>query len=202
MKPLKIALTGGIASGKTAVSNRFAALGVPVIDADISARRVVAKGSAGLTQLMQLCGTSILQANGELNRPALRERIFADSSLRTKVNSLLHPLIRADMQNEAAGRPYPYQVFVIPLLAETGQAKEYDRILLVQANRSQRLARLQARDRIDSSAAEAILAAQADDADRIAIADDLIDNSGDESALVEQVELLHRRYLQLAQSTS
>lgn len=197
---VRVALTGGIASGKTAVSNRFAALGVPVIDADIAARRVASAGSAGLQQLTALCGDTILLPDGNLNRRALREQIFADASLRERVNQLLHPLIRADMQAESAQRPYPYQLFVIPLLVETGQADSYDRVLLVQAEREQRLQRLMQRDRIDAAAATAILAAQASDKARLAIADDVIDNNGDEQALAQQVESLHQRYLALAQS--
>ncbi len=197
---VRVALTGGIASGKTAVSQRFAELGVPVIDADIAARRVVALGSPGLRQLTELCGNTVLLADGSLNRRALREQIFADASLRERVNQLLHPLIRADMQAEAAQRPYPYQLFVIPLLVETNQAANYDRVLLVHAERAQRLQRLMRRDQIDAAAADAILAAQASDEARLAIADDVIDNNGDEQALAQQVESLHQRYLALAQS--
>lgn len=197
-EPLRIALTGGIASGKTAVSQRFAALGVPVIDADVAARRVVEPGQLGLQRLIELCGHEILQADAQLDRRALRQRIFADTNLRSKVNAILHPLIRAEMQAVAAAQPYPYQLFVIPLLVETGQADQYDRVLLVEASTEQRRQRLIARDRIDSEQAGAILAAQASDAERRAAADDIIDNNADEQALDSRVKSLHSQYLQLA----
>lgn len=197
-EPLRIALTGGIASGKSAVSRRFAALGVPVIDADVAARRVVEPGQPGLQQLLTLCGRSILQADGQLDRRALRQRIFADTALRNQVNAILHPLIRAEMQAVAQRQPYPYQLFVIPLLVETGQTNEYDRVLLVEANADQRRQRLMARDQIDTEQASAILAAQAADAERRAAADDIIDNNADEQALDSHVKSLHLHYLQLA----
>lgn len=197
-KPLRIALTGGIASGKTMVSDRFAALGVPVVDADIAARKVVEPGSAGLNALLQLCGPAILQADGQLDRRELRARIFADDTLRQQVNALLHPMIRRWMQEQAATQPAPYQLFVIPLLAETGQAQDYDRVLLVHADLATRRQRLMARDRISAEQADAILAAQADDSQRAAIADDVVYNNADEQSLAQQVESLHQHYLQLA----
>lgn len=197
-KPLRIALTGGIASGKTMVSDRFAALGVPVIDADIAARKVVEPGSAGLSALEQLCGPAILQTDGQLDRRELRARIFADNTLRQQVNALLHPLIRRWMQEQSARQPAPYQLFVIPLLAETGQAQDYDRVLLVHADLATRRQRLMARDRISAEQADAILAAQANDSQRAAIADDVVDNNADEHSLAQQVESLHQHYLQLA----
>ena len=198
-KPLRIALTGGIASGKTAVSNRFAALGVPVIDADIAARKVVEPDSAGLKALLQLCGTHILQADGQLDRRALRARIFADDTLRQRVNALLHPMIRKWMREQASTQPAPYQLFVIPLLAETGQAQDYDRVLLVSADLATRRQRLMARDQISADQADAILAAQADDNQRLAVADDIVYNNADEHSLAQQVESLHHYYLQLAE---
>lgn len=197
-KPLRIALTGGIASGKTMVSDRFAALGVPVIDADIAARKVVEPGGAGLNALLQLCGPAILQADGQLDRRELRARIFADDTLRQQVNALLHPLIRRWMQEQATTQPAPYQLFVIPLLAETGQAQDYDRVLLVCADLATRRQRLMARDRISAEQADAILAAQADDSQRAAVADDVVHNNADEQSLAQQVESLHQHYLQLA----
>lgn len=200
--PLRIALTGGIASGKTAVSRQFEALGVPVLDADVAAREVVAPGSVGLQALVALCGDSILQTDGSLDRRRLRERMFADSMLREQVNARLHPLIRAAMARDAAKRPAPYQLFVIPLLVETGQAGDYDRILLVEADRETRRRRLQARDQISAEAADAILAAQADDQARRAVADDILVNNADEQALAKQVESLHHSYLQLARQAA
>ncbi len=197
---LRVALTGGIASGKTRVSDLFAARGVPVIDADQVAREVVAPGSAGLQALASSFGTGILAADGTLDRRALRERIFADEQARQQVNMLLHPLIRARMRDLAAAHPAPYQLFVIPLLAETGQAGDYDAVLLVDADRETRVARLMQRDQVSRDQAEAALQAQADDTARRAIASDIIDNNGDEAGLAAQVESCHRKYLALAHS--
>lgn len=203
---LRIALTGGIASGKTRVSDLFAARGVPVIDADVAAREVVAPGSQGLQALITSFGTGILAADGTLDRRALRERIFADEAARARVNALLHPLIRARMHELSAAQPAPYQLFVIPLLAETGQAADYDAVLLVDADRETRIARLMQRDQVNRDQAEAALQAQADDASRRTIATDIIDNSasiaknGDEAGLQAQVESCHQKFLALAQS--
>ncbi len=195
---LRIALTGGIASGKTTVSDLFAELGVPVIDADVAARAVVAPGSAGLQQLVELFGSAIVQENGELNRRLLRERIFADNHARARVNALLHPLIRHHMQQTAATFQTPYCLYVIPLLLETGQADEYDRVVVVHADRATRIARLCQRDQINVAAAEAILAAQSSDEQRLAIADHVIDNDGDRAHVQSQVLQLHQQFLLLA----
>lgn len=200
--PMRVALTGGIASGKTAVSNRFAALGVPVIDADVAARQVVMPGSEGLAELVACCGSGILLADGSLDRAGLRARIFADPALRQQVNAILHPRIRSWMQARAAEQPYPYQMFVVPLLVETGQHTAYDRVLLVTADEAVRRQRLRARDRISVEQADAILQAQADESARLAIADDILYNNADEHSLAQQVESLHQNYLQLARHSA
>jgi len=198
MRPLRIALTGGIASGKTAVSRHFAALGVPVIDADVAARAVVEPGSEALQQLTASFGNDILLPDGNLNRSALRQRIFTDPAARDTVNTILHPRIRTWMQEQASRQPAPYQLFVIPLLVETGQANDYDRVLLVEADSALRQQRLIARDHISAEQADAIFRAQADDSSRRAAATDRLNNNGDEAKLAQQVELLHRHFLDLA----
>lgn len=197
-RPLRIALTGGIASGKSAVSRQFALLGVPVIDADVAARAVVAPGSTGLQQLIGTFGDSILLPDGSLNRAALRQRIFTEPAARESVNAILHPLIRNWMREQAEHQLAPYQLFVIPLLVETGQTADYDRVLLVETEPTLRQQRLMQRDGISASQADAIFAAQSNDASRQAIASDRLDNNGDELKLAQQVELLHHRYLDLA----
>ncbi len=197
-RPLRIALTGGIASGKSAVSRQFALLGVPVIDADVAARAVVAPGTEGLRQLVAKFGDAILMPDGNLNRASLRQRIFSDLAAREAVNAILHPLIRIWMREQAERQPAPYQLFVIPLLVETGQAGDYDRVLVVEAKPTLRQQRLMARDGVSAEQASAIFASQADDGSRLAAATDRLDNNGDEASLAEQVESQHRRYLDLA----
>src|SRR5271165_6353573 len=117
---LRIGLTGGIASGKSVVSQRFVELGVPVIDADVAARAVVLPGTPGLEQVVQRFGAGILAANGELNRPALRELIFNDPAARRDLDAILHPLIREHMEQQAAAAAGPYLIMAIPLLVEGG----------------------------------------------------------------------------------
>jgi dephospho-CoA kinase len=199
-RPMRVALTGGIASGKSAVSDAFAALGVPIIDADIAAREVVKKGGVGLQRLLERFGNTILDEHGELNRRALRSIIFNDEAARTEVNAILHPLIRHAMQQAAAQQHFPYSLFVIPLLLETNQVDDYDRVLVVTAPLSQRIERLCARDNIDATQAQQIIAAQVSDDKRLAVADDVIHNDGPRDALRSPVEQLHQRYLKLAQT--
>ncbi len=120
-RPLRIGLTGGIASGKSTVTQRFAELGIPVIDADVASRNVVQPGTPGLAQVVQRFGTGVLDADGRLDRRALRSLIFKDSSLRQALDAILHPLIRADMEREAAQAQGPYVIMAIPLLVEGGR---------------------------------------------------------------------------------
>ncbi|QGX39018.1 dephospho-CoA kinase [Permianibacter aggregans] len=199
---LRVALTGGIASGKTAVSDAFAKLGVPIIDADVASRAVVEPGSEGLQQLVKRFGEDILTADGTLDRRALRGIIFNDNQARTDTNAILHPLIRQWMQQTSAQQPAPYQIFVIPLLAETNQAEQYDRILLVRCSESTRIARLMQRDGITELDARQILAAQSSDEERQRIANDFIVNEGDYDELTANVLQLHHLYLNLAQNAS
>src|SRR5271163_1476062 len=143
---LRIGLTGGIASGKSTVSRRFVELGVPVIDADVAARAVVLPGSPGLGQIVQRFGAGILDADGGLDRPALRELIFKDPASRRDLDAILHPLIRIEMQQRAAEAGGPYQVMAIPLLLEGGGSRDrVDRILVVDVDEALQLQRVVAR---------------------------------------------------------
>jgi dephospho-CoA kinase len=201
-RPLRIGLTGGIASGKSAVTQRFAELGVPVIDADVASRTVVEPGTPGLAQVVERFGAGVL-ANGRLDRRALRELIFKDSSLRQALDAILHPLIRAEMEREAARAQAPYVVMAIPLLVEGGSAaKRVDRVLVVDADETLQIQRLQARDGSSAEQARAILGAQASRAARLAEADDVLLNSGTVAELRQAVDRLHEQYLQLAQTSS
>jgi dephospho-CoA kinase len=201
-RPLRIGLTGGIASGKSTVTQRFAELGVPVIDADVASRRVVEPGTPGLARVVERFGADVL-ADGRLDRRALRNLIFKDSSLRQALDAILHPLIRAEMEREAAQAQAPYVVMAIPLLVEGGSsAKRVDRVLVVDADETLQIQRLQARDGSSEQQARAILASQASRAARLAAADDVLLNTGTVAELRQAVDRLHEQYLQLAQTSS
>lgn len=200
-KPLRIGLTGGIASGKTTVANAFAALGAPVVDADVIAREVTARGSAGLAALTDLLGQDILTGDGELDRATLRARLFTDTTLREQVESLLHPLITQRLWQQANAAIAPYVLLVVPLLLETGLEKEMDRVLVVDCPEETQLARLMARDGETPESARRMLAAQLPRADRLARADDVVANTAGLTELATRVQALHQRYLALAQAT-
>jgi dephospho-CoA kinase len=198
---LRIGLTGGIASGKSTVARRFLALGVPVVDADESARRVVAPGTIGLNAVIETFGSHILTDGGELDRRALRNLIFADPKRRLMLESLLHPLIRADMDELAQRAVGPYVVLAIPLLIEGSRVDRVDRILVVDVPESTQLQRVMARDGAQLEQAQAILAAQGSRNDRLKAADDVLLNTGTTAELDSAVDRLHQTYLRLAADT-
>jgi len=192
-----VGLTGGIASGKTTVSNLFAALEVPVLDADLIAREVVAAGTPLRAQLFEHFGPAIRTPGGDLDRAALRRIVFENAALRRELEALLHPAIRARTEQLSAERGGPYQLHVVPLLVESGAADRYARVLLVDCPESLQLQRLCTRAGLSESEARAMLAAQASRAARLAEADDVILNDGPPEALPPLVAALHARYLQL-----
>jgi len=200
MRVFRIGLTGGIASGKSTVAREFAALGVPVIDADEIARAVVTPGSGALGEIVAAFGADFVTASGELDRRRLRAHVFADAAARERLEAILHPRIRKAMlaASDAAGGPY--QVLVVPLLVESGFDREVDRVLVVDCSEETQRRRLLERDAEDPARVEQILAAQADRATRRARADDVIGNDGDPERLRAQVEVLHRLYLGLARA--
>ena len=193
-----VALTGGIGSGKSTVAESFARHGVNIVDADIIARQVVAPGEPALDALTARFGESILLADGSLNRPALRERIFTYPVEKEWVNALLHPIIHARTQKLIAQAESPYVLWVVPLLVENGLQAQANRVLVVDVDPQTQLARTMSRDGISRQQAESILAAQVSREKRLACADDIIDNSGDPETIEPRVALLHRRYLQLS----
>lgn len=195
-----VALTGGIAAGKTAVSDRFATLGIPVIDTDLLAREVVRPGSAGLATVVSRFGAHMLNPDGTLDRRALRAHVFEDDSRRRDLERILHPEIMKRLQErvDALSRSTAaYCIVVIPLLAETGVPELVDRVLLVTAPEDIRKARLVKRDNLTEEAATRMLSAQASDAERREIADDVIVNDDLPARLDEQIGALHERYLDL-----
>jgi dephospho-CoA kinase len=195
---LVVALTGGVAAGKSAVTRRFEALGVPVHDADVAAREVIAPGSEGLAEVVSAFGADVLDDRGQLDRPSMRRRVFADPAARRRLEAIIHPRVRAWLRERALTDSTPYCLLAIPLLAENiTEYRWVDRVLVVDVPESVQLARLIARDGVDETLARRMIEQQASRADRLALADDVIDNRGDESALDQAVAELHQRYLTL-----
>jgi dephospho-CoA kinase len=195
---LVIGLTGGIGSGKSEVSRRFEALGVPVVDTDLVSRELVSAGSPALAEIATRLGGEFITAEGQLHRRRLREAIFRDEALKTRLEDILHPRIRDRVAAIVAGLAAPYAVVVIPLLLEGRYPIAVDRILVVDAPEETQVARIQARDDADADAARRVIAGQASREARRAVADDLLLNDGDLHALDASVRKLHREYLALA----
>jgi dephospho-CoA kinase len=197
-RPLRVGLTGGIASGKSTVSKLFGALGVPIIDTDQVARDVVEPGQPPLEKLVERFGASILTPDGHLDRPALRNIVFSDPKARADLEALTHPAIGVAVEALSANAGGPYQILVIPLLVEKNLGSQLDRVLVVDCDEELQIKRLQARDSSTLEQARAILNAQASRTARLKAAHDVITNDGDMSALRDQVSALHARYLELA----
>lgn len=194
---LVVGLTGGIGSGKTAVSDRFAHYGVPVIDTDLIARELVEPGQPALAEIAAEFGPECLDNEGRLNRAHLRQRVFADEADRRRLEAILHPRIRAVARERIAALTTPYCLLVIPLLAETGMTNLVDRVLVVDVSEAEQIRRVMARDQIDETQAQRILVAQASRSQRLALADEVVENSGDFASLEQQIADLHQHYLQI-----
>ena len=197
-----VALTGGLASGKSSAARRFEELGIPVIDADVVTRRLVEPGEPALAEIVEAFGAGVLDEQGRLDRAKMRERIFDSGDDRRKLESILHPRVRDAMQAFAASSDAPYVLFVIPLLVETNQADTMDRVIVVDAPRALRTARAAARDGSRPETIAAIIESQATRADRLAVADTVIDNTGDLALLRARVDTVHKEYLALADTWS
>lgn len=195
---LRIALTGGIACGKSTVCRLFADFGVPIVDADLIARQLAEPHQQGWQAIVEYFGPEILISDGKLNRRLLRERIFADPAQRQKLDAIMHPLIYSAIDARLLQLQANYCLVAIPLLAETQKASHFDRVLLVDCPEALQLQRLQLRDNLDATDAATIIASQAGRLQRLAIADEVIDNSNGEPLLAEQVKSLHNFYLNLA----
>ena len=202
MSRFVVALTGGIASGKSSVERRFEALGIRAYDADVAARAVVEPGSEALAEVARVFGPEALDVEGRLDRAAMRQRVFADPAARTTLEGILHPRIRSWLRDAVAADRGPYCLLSIPLLVENHAHYAWvNRVLVVDAPEAVRIERLTRRDDIDATLATKMVAAQASREDRLAIADDVIVNDGDEVALDAQVRSLDARYRELAAST-
>jgi len=195
---LVVVLTGGMGSGKSSVAALLAGLGVPVVDADTISHALTAPGSPVLDLIAEAFGERFIDADGQLDRAAMRALVFSDASARERLESILHPRIRSEMQRHLRKLSAPYVVLEIPLLFETGQTGLADRILVVDLPESEQIRRVHRRSGLDADEIRRVLASQASRSLRLEGADDIIDNSGDPGALVDQVNRLHRCYLDLA----
>ena len=198
MHPFTVALTGGIASGKSEAARRFAALGASVIDADVVARELVQPGTPALAEIAAAFGAQILDPNGSLERTEMRALIFGDAEARRRLEAILHPRVRAEMLVRTDAANGPYALLVIPLFVETAGYDWVDRVVVVDLPYELQLSRAIARDRMPPSLAEAMIDAQASREQRLAAADDVIDNSGTPDVLDTQIATLHACYLELA----
>ncbi len=198
---LVVGLTGGIGSGKSTVSNLFAEKGVPVIDADEIAHRLVTPGSDASIHIANVFGSQFFSEAGELDRAALRDVVFHDHYKRKELETILHPRIRDSIAAEVKQLDACYCIIVIPLLVETGGNPLVKRVLVVDCPEEQQVERVMRRNRLSVEEVKAILAAQTDRQTRLEIADDIIDNSQATEQLQQQVEALHRQYLELCQSS-
>jgi dephospho-CoA kinase len=200
---LVIGLTGGIGSGKSAVADDFAALGIDVTDTDRLAHALTAPGQPGLRAILDAFGNTLLRVDGTLDRRKLRERVFADGHARARLEAILHPLIRAAAAREVAGWHGPYGILVVPLLLERGGlADVVQRVLVVDCPEEEQVRRVMARNGLTEAEVRAIMATQLPRAARIAHADDILDNSGAPEGLAPKVAELDRHYRALATAPS
>ena len=197
MKPWVLGLTGGIGSGKSAVVEEFGRLGVHWVDADHAARWVVEPGRPALASIVERFGETVLAQDGSLDRAALRGLVFRDAAQRKWLEELLHPLIRQEIAEHLARATSPYAILVSPLLVESGQYRQVDRVLVVDVPEALQVERASRRDQSSEAQIRAILEAQASREERLRHADDVLINDRDRAWLRQEVERLHNFYLTL-----
>lgn len=197
---LVVGLTGGIGSGKTLATEHFARLGITVVDADLAARAVVEPGQPALTEIADAFGAGVIQADGSLDRAALRRIVFADPEARRRLEAITHPRIAEEIRAQIAASTSPYTILVSPLLFESGQDRFTQRTLLIDAHESLQRQRAAARDKVSEQQIEAIMAAQMSREERRARATDVILNDGHIEHLHAMVERLHQLYLEQARA--
>ncbi len=195
-----VALTGGIGSGKTTVANEFAALGVPIVDADIIARQVVEPGTPALDAIALHFGKAILNVDGSLNRNYLREIIFSNIEQKKWLNALLHPLIQKETKKQLQQVNYPYVIWVVPLLIENNISHLADRVLVVDVTEEEQILRTIERDNISREQAINILNAQVSREKRLSYADDIVTNHTNDPSITNKVAALHKQYLTQAKT--
>ena len=197
---LVIGLTGGIGSGKTAASDYLASKGICVVDADLAARIVVEPGQPALAAIRQRFGDGVIQADGALDRRALREIVFADSNARKDLEAITHPAIGAEIVRQHSASTSPYTLLVSPLLLESSQHKLAHRVLLIDVPEEVQLHRTANRDKVAEAQVRAIIAAQMSREEKRRRADDIVTNDADLAALHQQLDALHETYLKMAKS--
>ncbi|EKP0278395.1 dephospho-CoA kinase [Aeromonas bestiarum] len=194
-----VAITGGIGSGKTTIANQFAELGIDVVDADVIAREVVEPGAPALAAIAAHFGPDVIAADGQLDRRSLRERVFSDPDAKAWLNALLHPLIRQEMLRRCAAAHSPYCLLVVPLLVENKLTGLANRVLVIDVDEATQIERTCRRDGVSRAQAQAILAAQASRAERLAAADDVLDNkNGAPETIKPRILALHETYMAFA----
>jgi len=197
-----VGLTGGIGSGKSAASDEFGRLGAAVVDTDVIAHQLTEKGGAAVPEIEKVFGKAFV-ANGAMDRKRMRDHVFADAAAKRKLEQLLHPLIRAESSRRIAAvereKAAPYVVHVVPLLVESPDyRKRVNRVLVVDVPEETQVARVRERSRLSEDEVRAIMRTQVTRAERLAAADDVIDNGGSRDELRKQVAALHQKYLQFA----
>jgi dephospho-CoA kinase len=203
--PYVVGLTGGIGSGKSAVAELFAQRGITVVDTDAIAHALTTSAGAAMAAIRAEFGDAAAGADGALDRAAMRAMVFADPSARKRLEAILHPLIRAESERQIADKPAgsAYAILMVPLLIESGDyRKRVNRIAVVDCAESTQIERVMSRSGLARNEIERILAAQATRAERLAAADDIIDNDGALAGLAPQIEDLHHRYLELSRRVS
>lgn len=197
--PYVVGLTGGIGSGKSTVADLFVARGAALVDTDAIAHELTGPHGAAMAAIAEAFGSAVVDARGALDRAAMRRQVFADATARQRLEAILHPLIRAESDRRCQAARAPYVILAVPLLVESGGYRErVQRVLVVDCPEAVQVARVMARNGLGEAEVQAILAAQASRQQRLAVADDVVDNGGDAAALVPQVERLHRQYLAAA----
>lgn len=195
-----VGLTGGIGSGKSAAADDFAALGAAVVDTDVIAHELTAKGGAAIAEIQRVFGKDFI-AGGALERKRMREHVFADPGAKKRLEQLLHPMIREESARRIAAAGGPYVIHVVPLLIESPDyRRRVNRVLVVDVPEQTQIERVRARSGLSADEVRAIMRTQAPRAERLAAADDVIDNGGARDALRKQVAALHQKYLQFAQT--
>ncbi|MBL8452099.1 MAG: dephospho-CoA kinase [Zoogloea sp.] len=198
-RPFIVGLTGGIGSGKSAAAELFAELGAAIVDTDWIAHSLTTPGGAAMAAIREAFGDGVLSSNGALNRPAMRALAFESPDARKRLEGILHPMIRQESERQCLAASAPYVILAVPLLIESGTYRErVQRLCVVDCPEAVQVARVMQRSGLDEPQVRAIMAAQATRAERLAAADDVVDNAGSLDALREQVTGLHRRYLALA----
>jgi len=193
-----VGLTGGIGSGKSTVADLFVECGAALVDTDAIAHQLTVAGGAAMSALIREFGVAVATADGALDRPAMRRRVFADPSARVRLEAILHPLIRQVSAERCRSAAAPYVILAVPLLVESGNYRERcDRILVVDCPEDLQIERVVARNGMSADEVKAIMAAQASRQQRLTVADDVVSNDGDRTKLYEQVNALNLKYLAL-----